>query len=664
MGLVYRAWHDRLQRAVAIKVIAPELAAESTFRARFEQESLLAAQIEHPNVIPVYEVGESARLLFIVMRYIEGVDVGELLHRSGRLDPRRAASMVNQVAAALDGAHARGLVHRDVKPGNLLVSGGIGAEHIYLTDFGITKRIADGGGLTATGLIVGTVDYVAPEQVLGRPVDARSDVYALGCVLYELLTGLVPFPRDTDVAKLFAHVNDAPPAPRQLAPAVPRELDAVVTKAMAKNPDERYLSAGDLGRAAIAGAEGRPYAEPPRSVATGRAATQNAEGEPAAEPRETAPAAPDEPDTAIAEATTKTPDDRHVSAGDLGAAAIASSDLKRRDNGGLGHPPPPPGGPELHAAEPGTPAESISGRKAVSSTDWSDTVTAGTSSARESVRLAGPTAVHVGGAVAISGAIAVIASAVIASLTRGAPNQHYVGYWLPVAVMSAGVIVLIGYGLRSNRRAPLIGGTALALALLGVTFPLSWHAPHTSFKFPDTAHFWLGVCGAALAALGAALASWQMYAEPSGRPGEPSPTWSRATRVLLIMPGPLIVIVSLRLLNEWSGGGKAAQPAWKNATDGHRYPLAMILLCAFVVALAAAGIRFNRRRLLVIAAGVACLVLGESVPLIFTGAPHWGPGRWLAIAGAVLAVAGLALAAARTGDAVPQRPREGDQARR
>ena len=280
MGLVYRAWHDRLQRAVAIKVIAPELAAESTFRARFEQESLLAAQIEHPNVIPVYEVGESARLLFIVMRYIDGVDVGELLHRSGRLDPRRAASMVNQVAAALDAAHARGLVHRDVKPGNMLVSGGIGTEHIYLTDFGITKRIADGGGLTATGLVVGTVDYVAPEQVLGRPVDARSDVYALGCVLYELLTGVVPFPRDTDVARLFAHVNDPPPAPRQLAPAVPRELDAVVTKAMAKNPDERYLSAGDLGRAAIAGAEAdctpsrrgasRPVAPPRRSPRASR----------------------------------------------------------------------------------------------------------------------------------------------------------------------------------------------------------------------------------------------------------------------------------------------------------------------------------------------------------------------------------------------------------
>jgi hypothetical protein len=279
--------------------------------------------------------------------------------------------------------------------------------------------------------------------------------------------------------------------------------------------------------------------------------------------------------------------------------------------------------------------------------------------------LAGPTAVHVGGAVAITGA-----TAVIASLPAGGPNQHNVGYWLPVAVMSAGVIVLIGYALRANqrapligsRRAPLIGGTALALALLGVTFPLSWHAPHTNFTFPDTAHFWLGACGAALAALGAALASWQMYAEPPIRPREPAPTWSRATRVLLTMPGPLIVISSLLFLDEWSRPFPA-KPAWQNASDSiKRYPSAMILLCAFVVALAAAGIRSNRTRLLVIAAGVACLVLGESVPLIFTGAGHWGPGRWLAIAGAVLAVAGLALAAARSGEAVPQRPR-GDQPR-
>ena len=276
MGLVYRAWQERLQRVVAIKVIAPALAADAAFRIRFERESTLAAQIEHPNVIPVYQVGDHEGLLFIVMRYVEGVDLSDLLRRSQRIEPRHAARIVSQVAAALDAAHTRGLVHRDVKPGNVLVSGDPGAEHVYLTDFGITKRMADTSGLTASGMLVGTVDYLAPEQILGRRADARSDIYALGCMLYEVLAGTVPFPRETEVAKIFAHVNDAPEPLRRIAPAVPAELEAVVAKAMAKNPDDRYLSAGDMGRAEIAGAEERAWTEVPRSVASGPAAAANA----------------------------------------------------------------------------------------------------------------------------------------------------------------------------------------------------------------------------------------------------------------------------------------------------------------------------------------------------------------------------------------------------
>jgi hypothetical protein len=272
MGVVYRAWDDRLQRAIALKVIAPNLATDPIFRARFEQESLLAAQIEHPNVIPVYEVGEHEGSVFIVMRFVDGIDVGELLRRSGRLEPRVAAAIVVQVAAALDAAHAHGLVHRDVKPGNVLVTGEAGREHVYLTDFGITKRIGQNSGLTATGALVGTLDYIAPEQLLGHPVSARSDVYSLGCLLYELLTGSVPFARDTDTARIVAHVNDEPPPASTLAPALPPELDPVLARAMAKDPDERYPSAGDLGGAAAAAAEGRTYAEPTRSVAVGPAA--------------------------------------------------------------------------------------------------------------------------------------------------------------------------------------------------------------------------------------------------------------------------------------------------------------------------------------------------------------------------------------------------------
>ncbi len=260
MGLVYKAWQLRPERMVAVKVIMPELAGDPDFRARFEQEASLAAQIEHPNVIPIYGVGDEDRLLYIAMRFVESNDLGHLLRAHGRLGPAHAARLVGQVAAALDAAHARGLVHRDVKPANVLVTGAAPDEHLYLTDFGLTKRVADfgGGGMTATGGFVGTLDYIAPEQVSGRPVDGRGDVYALGCVLYQLLTGVVPFPRDQEVAKIFAHLSMAAPEPSGVVPGLPAALDEVVARAMAKDPDERFASAGELARAAWAACGGAP----------------------------------------------------------------------------------------------------------------------------------------------------------------------------------------------------------------------------------------------------------------------------------------------------------------------------------------------------------------------------------------------------------------------
>jgi len=265
---VYRARQRRPDRLVAIKVVTPELAADPEFRARFERESATTAEIEHPNVIPVYEVGEDRGLLFIVMRFVPGTDLGQLAGRGQQLDPARAARLVFQVAEALDVAHARGLVHRDVKPENVLVTE---RDHVYLMDFGLTKRMSDSRGMTQAGMFVGTVDYIAPEQVEGRPLDARADVYALGCVTYELLSGEVPFPRDSDVAKILAHVNDPPPVLR----GVPEPLAAAVQQAMAKRPEDRFSSAGDLGLAVVAGVQGRVH-ERDRAVATGPAAPRDA----------------------------------------------------------------------------------------------------------------------------------------------------------------------------------------------------------------------------------------------------------------------------------------------------------------------------------------------------------------------------------------------------
>src|SRR3954468_24635114 len=269
MGVVYRATQLALDRLVALKVIAPDLARDEAFRARFQRESRLAASIEHPNVLPVYEAGERDGVLFLAMRFVEGSDLKSLLNRESRIEPVRAARFVAQIAAALDAAHAAGLVHRDVKPANALLARD---DHVYLTDFGLTKRAASGSAMTKTGQMVGTVDYVAPEQVEGGSVDARTDVYSLACVFYHLLTGHVPFDKPTEMAKLFAHVHEDPPRPSDVVNGVPPELDEVVVRGMAKKPTERFLSAGDLGRAALAGAEHKALAAPERSVARGEAA--------------------------------------------------------------------------------------------------------------------------------------------------------------------------------------------------------------------------------------------------------------------------------------------------------------------------------------------------------------------------------------------------------
>ena len=270
MGVVYRAVHLRLERTVALKVISPELAADEGFRQRFVREAQLAASIDHPNVIDIYDASESDGLLFITMRWVQGTDLGSMLDRYGRLDAANTVRIISEVGFALDAAHARGLVHRDIKPGNILIADGDG--HVYLTDFGLTREAGEGGGLTRTGMFVGTTDYAAPEQIKGDRVDARTDVYALGCVLVQAVTGRVPYDRDSEMSKMWAHVNDPPPRLRERVDDVPEALEEVVERAMAKDPDERYPSTGDLARAAGAAIQARPVRQAERTVATGAAA--------------------------------------------------------------------------------------------------------------------------------------------------------------------------------------------------------------------------------------------------------------------------------------------------------------------------------------------------------------------------------------------------------
>jgi serine/threonine protein kinase len=248
MGVVYKAMDVDLDRAVALKLIAPEYTEDETAATRFKTESRLAASLEHPNIVPVHRGGEENGVLYLAMRFVPGTNLRRLVNR-GPMPMDVTLDVITQVAGALDAAHARGMVHRDVKPANILISDETAHTHAYLTDFGLTKRPGSTGNLTGTGLWVGTADYVAPEQIQGETVDGRADVYSLGCVLYEMLTGQVPYPKDGDVAKLWAHISNPPPQPttvrRDLVPA----FDEIVARATAKDRDERYATAGELAAA-------------------------------------------------------------------------------------------------------------------------------------------------------------------------------------------------------------------------------------------------------------------------------------------------------------------------------------------------------------------------------------------------------------------------------
>ncbi len=246
MGAVYLATHERLARKVALKLISPELAHDEDFRARFLRESQLAASLEHPNLIPIYDADEIDGVLFLAMRYVDGPSLQALLRTRGTLPPEETLQVTEQIGGALDAAHEAGLVHRDVKPANILIAEP--GKHAYLCDFGLARHTSS-QGMTRTGIFLGSIDYCAPEQIQGTPVDGRADVYSLGCVVFHCLTGQPPYRRETEFAVLNAHINDPPPAVSTLRPDLPKGIDGVIVTAMAKHRDVRFGTAGELAGA-------------------------------------------------------------------------------------------------------------------------------------------------------------------------------------------------------------------------------------------------------------------------------------------------------------------------------------------------------------------------------------------------------------------------------
>ncbi|MGY2057560.1 serine/threonine-protein kinase [Nocardia gipuzkoensis] len=269
MGTVYLARHPRLPRSVALKVLDPSAGADPEFRARFQREAELAARLDHPNVVEIYDRGSDDDRLWMSMRYVAGSDVAQLIgQRSRALPPSRVIEILTQAAEGLDAAHRRGLLHRDVKPANLLVAtGDDGRDHVFVTDFGIARSRDDTTGLTAAGALIATLGYVAPEQIRGEALDHRCDVYALGATLYQMLTGAMPFARTTPAAVLRAHLAEPPPRPSAADPTLPAALDAVIATAMAKRPEDRYENCRALAVAAAAAFAPPPAPPRPHPVA-------------------------------------------------------------------------------------------------------------------------------------------------------------------------------------------------------------------------------------------------------------------------------------------------------------------------------------------------------------------------------------------------------------
>src|SRR5947207_50453 len=272
MAEVYLARDESLNRQVALKALFPEFAREPSFVERFRREAQAAANLNHPNIVGIYDWGQEDGTYFIVMEYVEGRSLRDLIRSEGLIDPGRAADITAEIASALAFAHRSGVVHRDVKPGNVLITP---QGNVKVTDFGIARAGAS-DGLTQTGSVMGTATYFSPEQAQGLPVDGRSDVYSLGIVLYEMVTGVVPFTGDSPVAVAYKHVREEPLAPSQRNPEVPPDLEKIILAALAKDPDHRYQSADDMREDLLLFRRGRPLAAAPLTAMVAEVPTTTA----------------------------------------------------------------------------------------------------------------------------------------------------------------------------------------------------------------------------------------------------------------------------------------------------------------------------------------------------------------------------------------------------
>jgi DNA-binding beta-propeller fold protein YncE/tRNA A-37 threonylcarbamoyl transferase component Bud32 len=341
MAVVYRAHDARLDRRVALKILAPELARDEEFRQRFIRESRAAAAVDHPNIIPIYEAGEADGVLFIAMRFVDGRDVQTLIGQLHPLPTARVCDIVTQVASALDAAHAHGLVHRDVKPGNMLrdaTSGRAQPDHVYLSDFGLSKQsLGTSAALTSQGQFLGTLNYVAPEQIEGRPVDGRTDEYALACSTFEMLAGQPPFRRDDSLATMWAQLSDPPPSLTGMRPDLPAAVDGVIARALSKPPDDRYgtcvefatalrqacgVRTGSTGPGQVVPGPGATRAVRPDELAAANAAgaASAAEGEPPGQPGATG-----RTDTSVPDASPPSPETSVTQTGMAGPAVGRAS---------------------------------------------------------------------------------------------------------------------------------------------------------------------------------------------------------------------------------------------------------------------------------------------------------------------------------------------------